>query len=253
MPPSLHAASALFLDVDGTLIPFAARPHLVVVPEWVVPTLAAVRDGLQGALAIVSGRPLSEIDTLLTPLTLPAAGAHGAERRDGQGKVERRAEPVPQRVLSCARRMAADHPQLTLEVKPGGLALHFRSDPRLGDTCRATLAQALASTPEARLDWEMIDGHFVCELKLRGVSKGVAVEGFLAEPIFSRRVPVFVGDDLTDEDGIRAVQAAGGFGIRVGAGPTEAHYRLADVDAVADWLRGAQHTTRLQHTQRGEP
>jgi len=238
-PPDLPLAAALFLDIDGTLVPFAARPQDVIVANWVVPTLAAVGRALHGALAIVSGRPLGGIDALLQPLTLPAAGAHGVERRDALGRVVRFEAVPPRAVMACAARLVAQHARLLLECKPGGLALHFRAAPELGTVCRLALASALASESGALARWELLDGHSVCELKQRVVSKGTAVQAFLAEPTFAQRVPVFVGDDLTDEDGIRVVQDAGGFGIRVGPGATQAHYRLPDVDAVARWLRVA--------------
>ena len=141
--------------------------------------------------------------------------------------------------MACAARLVAQHARLLLECKPGGLALHFRAAPELGTVCRLALASALASESGALARWELLDGHSVCELKQRVVSKGTAVQAFLAEPTFAQRVPVFVGDDLSDEDGIRVVQDAGGFGIRVGPGATQAHYRLPDVDAVARWLRVA--------------
>ena len=115
--------------------------------------------------------------------------------------------------------------------------------------CRESLAQALSQAPGAALEWELLDGHCVCELKQRAVSKGAAVLAFLSESNFAGRMPVFVGDDVTDEDGIRAVQAAGGFGVRVGPGQSEARYRLADTDAVATWLQAADHAMRFHHDE----
>jgi trehalose 6-phosphate phosphatase len=235
-PPRLAPSAGLFLDFDGTLVPLAQRPQDVLVPSWVRPTLAALQRGLGGALAVVSGRPLSGIDAFLHPLVLAAAGAHGVERRGADGRIERRASAAPHAVVSCAGRLAARHAGLLFEPKPSGFALHFRLAPELGALCREALAEALAQTPGAALEWELLDGHCVCELKQRAVSKGTAVQSYLADPVFADRLPVFVGDDVTDEDGIRTVQAAGGFGIRVGPGPSEARYRLADTDAVAAWL-----------------
>ncbi len=145
----------------------------------------------------------------------------------------------PPNVVARARALAALHPGLLLESKPSGLTLHFRLSPGLGPLCREQLAQALADGSGAALEWELLDGHSVCELKLRSVSKGHAVRAFMNEPPFAGRLPVFVGDDVTDEDGIRAAQAAGGFGIRVGPGASDARFRLADTDAVAAWLTQA--------------
>jgi trehalose 6-phosphate phosphatase len=234
--PALPSSAALFLDFDGTLAPLASRPEEVLVADWVAPTLARLRHGLDGALAIVSGRPLSAIDEFLRPLLLPGAGGHGVERRRVGGDFERHDAQVPASVITCAQRLAEHHDGLMAELKPSGLALHFRLRPELATLCRESLSEALADLPNAALTWELIDGHCVCELKQRAVSKGRAVRAFLAEAPFAGRLPVFVGDDLTDEDGIRAVQAAGGFGIRVGPGHSEARFRLADTDAVAAWL-----------------
>jgi trehalose 6-phosphate phosphatase len=253
-PPSLPARSSLFLDFDGTLAPLAMRPQDVAVADWVVPTLQSLGRGLDGALAIVSGRALSAIDVFLQPLVLATAGCHGAERRSASGRIERHDSQPPTDVTSCARRLAAQHAGLLLESKPSGLALHFRLIPELATTCRELLARALAEVPGAALEWELIDGHCVCELKQRSVSKGTAVRSFLAEAPFAGRLPVFVGDDVTDEDGIRAAQAAGGFGIRVGPGRSDARYRLADTHAVAAWLlRITAETTDSHRQERSAP
>jgi len=235
-PPRLPLSAGLFLDFDGTLVPLAQRPQDVLVGSWLVPTLEAIGRGLDGALAIVSGRPLRGIDAFLHPLVLAAAGAHGVERRDANGRIELHRSAPPAHVVACAGQLAARHADLILELKPSGLALHFRLRPALGALCREALAAALAEAPGVALEWELLDGHCVCELKQRAVSKASAVRAYLAEPAFARRLPVFVGDDVTDEDGIQAVQAVGGFGIRVGPGQTQARYRLDDTHAVASWL-----------------
>jgi trehalose 6-phosphate phosphatase len=220
------------------------------VPSWLLLTLERLQQRLAGALAIVSGRPLTGIDALLHPLVLPASGAHGVERRGAAGHVERREAEPPAAVLLCAAELAACHNRLVLELKPSGLSLHFRMQPELGELCRGALAKAVAQVPGAALIWELLNGHFVCELKQRAVSKGSAVLAYLAEPEFANRLPVFIGDDVTDEDGIWAVQSAGGFGIRVGTGPSQAQYRLADTNAVAAWLQQAslEATTTRSHS-----
>ena len=238
-PPGLPARASLFLDFDGTLVQLAPRPQDVSVAPWVVPTLQSLLQKLEGALAIVSGRPLSAIDAFLHPLVLAGAGCHGVQQRNVSGRTRLHESAPPTSVVACARALAARHGGLLLESKPSGVALHYRSSPELGPMCRELLAQALAESPSAAVEWELQDGHCVCELKQRAISKGSAVRACLAEAPFTGRLPVFVGDDVTDEDGIRAVQAAGGFGIRVGPGDSEARYRLTDTDAVADWLRHA--------------
>lgn len=243
--PRLPASAALFLDFDGTLVGLAQRPQDVRVADWVVPTLERLRLQLGGALAIVSGRALCVIDAYLDPLRLAVAGEHGVERRDATGHIERRRAEPPSEVVLCAGELAARHAGLILEMKQSGFALHFRQHPELGALCREALRNALAHAPAAALDWELLHGHCVYELKQRAVSKGTAVQAYLAEPAFAGRLPVFIGDDVTDEDGIRAVQAAGGFGIRVGPGPSQARHRLSDTEAVAAWLGTAARETRV--------
>jgi trehalose 6-phosphate phosphatase len=235
-PPPLSGAAALFLDFDGTLVPIAARPQDVQVPAWVRPTLHALAARLNGALAIVSGRPIAQLDDFLAPLRPIAAGAHGAEWRDAHGAVRQVAAPPPDSVVRQAHALAARHAGLIFEPKSSGLSLHYRARPELEAECRDALMAALAAIPGASDDWEWLHGHCVFELKQRAVSKGSAVQALLLQPLFAGRQPVFVGDDRTDEDGIAAVQAAGGFGVRVGGGVTRARYRLADPASVGAWL-----------------
>jgi trehalose 6-phosphate phosphatase len=235
-PPSLPTSASLFLDFDGTLVPLAPRPQDVVVAAWVVPTLQSLAQKLGGALAIVSGRPMAAIDAFLHPLVLAGAGCHGAEQRNAGGRVQRRDADLPLPVVHRAHALAARHPGLLVENKPSGLALHFRLNPGLATLCRDQLAQALVEIPNTTMTWELILGHGVCELKQRAVSKGTAVSALIAGAPFAGRRPVFIGDDVTDEDGIRAAQAAGGIGIRVGPGDSLAQHRLRDTDAVAAWL-----------------
>ncbi len=238
-PPPLSAAAALFLDFDGTLAPIAPRPQDVQVPAWVLPTLHSLAVRLDGALAIVSGRTIAQLDAFLEPLRLVAAGAHGAEWRDAAGAVQRVGAAPPAGVLHRAHALATRHPGLLLEPKPSGLSVHYRARPELETECRDTLVAALAAEEDAALAWEWLHGQFVFELKQRAVSKGSAVQALLQQPGFRGRQPVFVGDDLTDEDGIAAVQAAGGYGVRVGGGDSKARYRLADPASVGAWLRRA--------------
>lgn len=235
-PPPLSRSAALFLDFDGTLAPIAPRPQDVRVPAWVLPALRSLSGRLQGAVAIVSGRPLLQLDEFLVPLRLPAAGAHGAEWRSASGRITRQLDDPPPTVVHAARVLVAAHAGLILETKPSGFSLHYRARPELEGECRAAMFDALAMLPGAGSVWQWLSGHCVFELKQRAVSKGSAVRALLAQPPFAGRQPVFVGDDVTDEDGIAAVQAVGGFGVRVGGGASQARYRLADTDAVGAWL-----------------
>ena len=234
--PLLSESAALFLDFDGTLAPIAPRPQDVRVPAWVLPALQSLSGRLQGAVAIVSGRSLAQLDDFLAPLRLPAAGAHGAELRGASGRITRQLDDPPPTVVHAARVLVAAHAGLILETKPSGCSLHYRARPELEGECRDVLFAALAAVPDASAVWQWLSGHCVFELKQRAVSKGSAVRALLAQSPFAGRQPVFVGDDVTDEDGIVAVQAAGGFGVRVGGGESQARYRLADPDAVGAWL-----------------
>jgi trehalose 6-phosphate phosphatase len=232
-PPSLARRCALFLDFDGTLVPIAPRPQDVQVPDWVVPTLGRLQTHLDGALAIVSGRPLATLDGLLRPLRLPAAGVHGVERRLTNHRVRVHAAALPEAARRTAQALAAQHPGVLVEFKPGGLAVHYRAVPEAAAACDAALAQALDGAD----GWELMHGHCVSEVKQRRVSKAAVVRAFIAESVFAGRVPVFVGDDSTDETGIAVVQSQGGYGVKVGSGSSEAHHRLADPEAVGRWLR----------------
>jgi trehalose 6-phosphate phosphatase len=235
-PPLLPPRAALFLDFDGTLVAIASRPEAVVVGAWVVPTLQALHARLDGALALVSGRPLAQIDAMLAPLRLTAAGVHGVERRDPDGRMRVQAGVPPPDVLARIEQLMARHPGLRLERKPSALALHYREAPDLGELCASTVLEAMRPHSE---EWTTLIGKCVVEVKPRRASKAHAVRDFLAAPAFAGREPVFVGDDATDEDGFSAVQLAGGWGVKVGEGASGARYRLADPRAVEDWLSGS--------------
>jgi trehalose 6-phosphate phosphatase len=235
LPPALPSKAALFLDFDGTLVPIAPRPQDVRVPGWLVPMLRQLQERLDGALALVSGRPLTDLDGLLRPLQLPAAGVHGVERRLPDGRIRVRSAELPSLVRQAAKVLVQRHPSLLVEPKRGALAVHFRADPELEPHCLLLLRAALFGAE----DWEVLRGPCVAEVKPRRASKGRAVAAFLAEPVFSGHVPVYVGFDDSDEDGIAAAQEHGGFGVKVGPGASCAHHRLSDPQAVGRWLRAS--------------
>jgi trehalose 6-phosphate phosphatase len=234
--PRLHSGCALFLDFDGTLVSIAMRPQDVQVGPWLVPALRELQTRLSGAVAIISGRPLSELDAFLAPLQLPAAGVHGVERRDTEGRTRVQAGAPPPDVLYTVERVVARYPELRLERKPSALALHYREAPHLGDVCQQTL---LAAVRPHQDDWTVLLGKCVVEVKPKRATKAHAVIEFMESEAFAGRVPLFIGDDATDEDGFTAVQAVGGAGVKVGPGPSGALHRLADPDAVRVWLASA--------------
>ncbi|HUN26348.1 MAG TPA: trehalose-phosphatase [Steroidobacteraceae bacterium] len=228
---------ALFLDVDGTLIELAPRPQEARVPPELPPLLARLSQRLEGAIALVSGRPIADLDRLFSPCRLAAAGIHGAERRDARGVTRRvgltSAELDP--VRGQLRRFVSAHPALLLEDKGASIAVHFRQAPHLETAVRATLERILGHLPqEAHLQ----PGHLVLEVKGRSATKRAAVEQFLAESPFAGRVPIYAGDDLTDREVLSFAQSAGGHGIFVGPRPLAGlDGWLASPAAVRAWLR----------------
>jgi trehalose 6-phosphate phosphatase len=239
LPPELPAWDArwaLFLDVDGTLLEIAQHPDAVRAGPRLTRLLAAACRSLDGALALVSGRSIASLDRIFAPLSLPAAGLHGLERRDARGRVH---YPVGYAARIAAARgglleFVQSRPGLLLEDKGAALALHYRGAPALEGECRRRIELACAAAGE---DFHVQHGKMVFELKPSGSDKGTAVADFMRETPFLGRRPVFVGDDVTDEDGFRAVNALGGLSIRVGTGAgSAARIVVADVAAVIDWL-----------------
>jgi trehalose 6-phosphate phosphatase len=224
----LSPSCALFLDFDGTLVDIAPEPGAVVVPSGLVPTLASLQQYLQGAMAVVSGRPIREIDQFLAPLHLPVAGVHGAERRSAAGGVNHVPPHPLEAVERAAQSLAERDSRLLIEHKTTSLAVHYRQAPELESLCVETMQAAVAPIRGLAL----LRGKMVVEAKPCGASKGTAIEAFLREPPFAGRTPVFVGDDVTDEVGFTTVQRMGGLGVKVGEGDTVAWQRLADPGAL---------------------
>lgn len=241
---------AVFLDVDGTLLEIAATPDAVQVPAALRSTLEATSLHQQGALALISGRSLASLDELFAPSVFPAAGLHGLERRKFSGDLWRAS--VSQKALEVARahlvQLQNTHRGLLLEDKHMALALHYRHAPQL-----AGLLQQEVTALQLRLapHLQIKPGKFVFELLPTGYSKRTAIEAFMQEAPFSGRVPVFVGDDVTDEDGFAAVNALGGYSIRVGASDlTLARFVFNDVAAVIAWLRELNAATPMRASER---
>ena len=232
--PEAHRC-AFFFDVDGTLAEIQPRPELVFIP----PASQAALQRLHArgvALAVISGRPLAQLDALLAPLRLPAAGVHGAERRDARGELRNLELDGARlaRVRDELEQACRAHAGLQLEDKGVAFALHFRQAPQLEPIARR-LAEDFAARHAELLSLQ--PGKCVFELKPRGASKGEVIRAFMDEAPFRGRLPVFLGDDLTDEAGFAVVNALGGRSIKVGDGPSEARERLASVAAVGAWLQ----------------
>ncbi len=226
--PGLGEA-ALLLDVDGTLLDFAPTPESVVVPDELIETLGRLRAALGGALALVTGRPVEQVDALLEGVAHAVAGEHGGALRRAPGGVIERPElaAMPVGWLQAAERLAAGHPGVRLERKQRGFVLHYRQAPTAGAALKAAAAALVAEEGER---FQLLEAAMAWEVRPAGMDKGVAVEVLMAAAPFAGRVPVFIGDDVTDEDGIRAAHAMGGVGLLVGpvfGGP----------EGVRRWLR----------------
>lgn len=226
---------AYFFDIDGTLVELAESPERVRVDRAMREQLEALHAWAGGAVALISGRAIQDIDALMNGVRFPAAGQHGTERRDAAGRTTH--HPASLERLEWARtRLAgavARHPGLLLEAKGHSLALHYRRAPRLAGYAHRLMRSLL---PRLGGEFCLQPGKRIVELKPAGRDKGGAVLEFLKEPPFQGRAPVFVGDDLTDEFGFATVNRLHGASIKVGAGPTAARYRLRDVAAVRAWL-----------------
>lgn len=244
-PCPARAEWAYFLDMDGTLIELADAPDAARTDACIVDLIGRLLVATRGAVAIVSGRALADLDRRFHGLKLPLAGQHGLERRDAAGRQRRHGTPAALRRSLEARLkpVVERHPGLLLEDKGATLAVHYRQAPQLASYVHRFVhelvrAQARAEPAQAaRL--ELQKGKRVVEIKPAGFHKGTAIEAFLREPPFCGRKPVYIGDDLTDEHGFAVVNRHGGLSIKVGRGPSTARYRLPDVAAVRSWLASA--------------
>lgn len=225
-PPDLDRTVALFLDVDGTLVEIAATPEAVVVAPNLPMLLMDLHRHLNGAVAIVSGRPLSQIDALLHPFTGSAAGEHGVAIRYSDGTLEE-APPgmaVPDEWREALAATAARWPGVRLEPKPHGVTVHYRLAPERGNEVWRVVR---ALVPDDHPRFRLLPAREAVEIGLRAASKGQAVERLMKQAAFQGRKPVYVGDDFTDEAGISAAKELGGIGLRVGEvfGGDPAHVR----------------------------
>jgi len=226
---------AYFLDVDGTLIHIANTPQAILVEPALLNLIGELHRASGGAMALVSGRAISDLQHHLGMCHLPMAGLHGLERRDSTGRLWIHAAPPSTKsaIKATLAPVLQKHPGLLLEDKGLTLALHYRQAPTLASYIHQ-LMQGLAARSGENL--ELQRGKFVVELKPAGIDKGTAITEYLSESPFKDRRPVFIGDDQNDEHGFAAVNQAGGISIKVGKGPSCALFRLPDVAAVHHWL-----------------
>ena len=236
-PPALadiarDAPVSLFLDFDGTLVDIADRPELIEVPDYLAKRLLRLTDALDGRLAIVSGRSIADLHRHIADIPIAFAGSHGLEVRLSDGTLASRSGGrVSDEVFEELRGLVARNEGLSLETKSLGAAIHYRAAPQLQDEV------VIAATTLADHHGLAIKrGKCVVEILPHGGSKASAVRAFMQRDPFAGSVPVFVGDDVTDEDGFVAAREHAGFGIAVGERNSRAaRYRLASPAAVRAW------------------
>ena len=233
--PGFEPDWAVFLDVDGTLLELALHPGHVKVSEGLLDVLGELKLLTNGAIALISGRPISELDSLFHPLHFCMAGQHGLERRDVNGQIHH--HPIPDgdfdKIRGILAEFAANHPGIIIEDKTSSIAMHYRQAPHYLPPLEAVINSCMERIAD---DFHLQKGKKVFEIKPHGKDKGTAISEFMQEPPFLGRKPIFIGDDITDEDGFMIVNQLGGYTIKVGAGDTLAKWKLKDSNAVSEWL-----------------
>lgn len=234
---------ALFLDFDGTLVELAPLPDQVKIDRRVGPALEKLHSVLRGALALVSGRPISVLDEFLAPHRFDIAGLHGAQIRLGGALCAESQAPATLRDATRELvRFANSHVGIIVEDKRISVALHWRLAPQLEEDALALMRDVAARMgPSVRLQ----QGKSVAELVPAEASKGGAIAWLMQEPPYLGRLPVFIGDDITDEAGFETVNALGGLSIRIGEGKTCATQRLASPTALRTILLDAAESGSL--------
>ena len=225
--------AALFLDLDGTLAPFAPTPEAVVPVPARTETVRRACEALSGRVAVISGREITDVDRILEQASPHVAGVHGLQRRTSAGEtISAAPHPELTAVHEILEAFATAWPGMRVENKGLSVAVHFRGHPAAAGSV-GQLVRRLAMTTGLRLQ----EGDMVAELRTPGADKGDAVRSFLAEPRFAGGVPLYLGDDLTDEAGFAAAFDAGGAGILVGAPrSTSALGRLEGPEAALRWI-----------------
>jgi trehalose 6-phosphate phosphatase len=220
--------TAWLLDFDGTLVDFAPAPDQVVLAAGLAETLGQLRARSNGALGIISGRPIAQIDALLPGIPHAVAGEHGTAIRHAPDEaIERKTLPAaPEAWLEAASAVVAAHPGTRLERKSRGFVLHYRTAPEAGTALHAVLDGLVGGNST---EFELMPASMAWEVRPRGADKGDAVRALMQRPPFAGRLPLYIGDDVTDQDGIDAACRLGGAGLLVGE-------RFGDPAGVRRWL-----------------
>lgn len=232
--PNLRTC-AILLDIDGTILDLAASPQQVSVPPELGRTLARLDRLTGGAVALVSGRPLNDIDLIFSPLRLAAIGGHGAELRTTAGATPQIcAKPLDTALKRKLAGIAGLDPGILVEDKGYSLALHYRLSPGKAAPIRAAVERICAEAPEDSV--EILPGKLVIEIKGAGVNKAGAVRDLMRYPPFLEREPVFIGDDITDEPVFAVVEKFGGLGFSVGRIAPGVSGHFDTPESVRAWL-----------------
>lgn len=233
--------TALFLDYDGTLVDLAETPEAARPPQGLVPLLQRLAVSLDGAVAILSGRTVADIDRMLAPLEATVGGVHGAEMRMADGALECLETPEELTgIRTLCKALGRETPALRVEDKGQAIAVHFRAVPEAEERVGRVLQAALATSREL----ELIHGKMVYEVRRPGMHKGAVLQRLMQRAPFRDRIPLMIGDDRTDEDAFAMALQLGGSAIKVGEGETVATSRLADPDAVRHLLARAVETMK---------
>lgn len=232
---------AFFLDVDGTLLEIRELPELA----RPTPRIKSIVQHLQlvthGAVALISGRSIKALDAIFLPLVLPTAGLHGLERRDAQGGMitDNSKDESLAHVRARLQQFCENYAGTMLEDKDVTIALHYRNAPEAEEAAHRIMYGIVR---ELGAGFEVKRGKMVVEVRPTGDNKGSAIAEFMKEAPFKGKTPVFIGDDVTDEDGFDMVNRMDGYSIRVGEdGATNARYRITDVETVLSWLEQYHH------------
>ena len=233
LPPDLNENSALFLDFDGVLVEIAARPDAVEVPAGLPEMLRRLHSALNGAVALISGRHVADLQKFLPDLQAVIAGSHGAEIALG-GEIQPafRIDLDVATIHAAAHDMAKDHAALLIEEKPHGVVMHYRADPGLESFVRSAMSDLQARFPGTKLQ----PAKMAVELLPQGAGKDGALARLMADPPFAGRIPVYAGDDLTDEPAMVEAISRGGVAIKIGEGDSLAQYRMSGPKDLAAWL-----------------
>lgn len=239
-PPSPDIGNhhwAWFLDVDGTLLEIETHPDLVTADTRLLYLLESLGKAYDGAVALISGRSLAQLDNIFGGLPIAAAASHGLEQRLPGREVLTRGAQIPTAFIDRIADFADRHEGLTLEQKPVSISVHYRARPDLEATVIDTMKNICAEIGNGA---RLMRGKMVVEILPEGADKGSAIRSFMRDSPFAGRIPVFVGDDVTDEHGFEVVNELGGLSIRVGnSSRTAARWRLRDVNDLRTWLQSA--------------